>query len=101
MQECLTLQHEVVAQMDRFRRFHTHFMKMWDEKDNTVEELEKLKMANKSNNAVVIIQDDDDNEQETADNKGTKAAVQSQEDVNHTRVKRPREGNITRRGDTV
>ena len=64
MQECLTLQHEVVAQMDSFRRFHTHFMKMWDEKDNAVEELEKLKMANKSNKAVVIIQDDDDDEHE-------------------------------------
>ena len=60
MQECLTLQHEVVAQMDSFRRFHTHFMKMWDEKDNAMEELEKLKMANKSNKALVIIQDDDD-----------------------------------------
>ena len=60
MQECLTLQHEVVAQMDIFRRFHTHFTKMWDEKDNVVEELEKLKMANKSNKAVVIIQDDDE-----------------------------------------
>ena len=100
MQECLTLQHEVVAQMDSFRRFHMHFMKMWDEKYNAVEELEKLNMANKSNKVVVIIHDDDD-EQETADNKGTKAAVQSQEDVKHTRVKRPREGNITRRGDNV
>ena len=74
-------------------------MKMWDEKDNAVEELEKLKMANKSNKAVVIICDDD--EQETTDNNGTKATVQSQEDVTHTRVKRPREGKITCRGDNV
>ena len=37
-------------------------MKMWDERDNAVEELEKLKIANKNNKVVFIIQDDDEQE---------------------------------------
>ena len=99
VEECLTLQHEVVAQMRSFRRFHTNFMKMWDDKDNAVAELEELKTGNKRNTNVVILCDDD--EQETTDNKGKKAAVQSHEDVTHTRVKRARKGKITRRGDNA
>ena len=76
-----------------------NFMKMWDDKDNAVAELEELKTGNKRNTNVVILCDDDD--QETTNKKGKKAAVQSHEDVTHTRVKRARKGKITRRGDNA
>ena len=85
--------------MTSFRRFHTNFMKMWDEKNTAVEELEKLKMGNKSNTDVVNLSDDD--EQETTDKKGKKAAVESHQDPKHNRVKRARGGKITRRGDNA
>ena len=85
--------------MTSFRRFHTNFMKMWDEKNIAVEELKKLKMGNKSNTDVVNLSDDD--EQETTEKKGKIAAVESHQDPKHTRVKRARGGKITRRGDNA
>lgn len=97
--ECLTLQHEVVAQMRSFRQFHTNFMKIWDEKNNAEAELEKLKKGNQLNTDIVILHDDD--EQETTDKKGKKGVVRSPEDVTHNRVKRAREEKITRRGDNA
>ena len=99
VEECLTLRHEVLAHMRSFRRFHTIFMKMWDEKDKAVEELEKLKMGNKSNTDVVNLSHND--EQETTDKKSKKAAAESHQDPKHIRVKRARGGKITRRGDNA
>lgn len=101
LNECLTLQSEMLSERKGFRLVHNIIKKLLEERDNAVAELEKMKRANTGKKALVIDIPSDDEPEECRVKKSRKAMVEDVSDTKQSKVQLAKKEKLTLGGDTA